>query len=201
MNIQGLKERIKSWEETSTKREKILLIVGTILVPLFLFYKFYYLPAQEKIKILNEDIKKLEIEIAKLESFVKREKELEAQLKNRKIFLEEIKTILPNEKEVPQLLKDVNSMAKKNGLEILKFTPGSEEKKDFYNIIYFDMQFKGTFSEIIKFLNDVEKLPRLVTLNNIEFSPEAKEEKIMVKSTFKTYKFTGEAANKNQEKK
>lgn len=201
MNIQSLKERIKSWEETSSKREKILLIIGTIFVPLFLFYKFYYLPAKEKIKILHEDIKKLELEIAKLETFVKREKELEAQLKNRKIFLEEIKAILPTEKEVPQLLKDVNAMAKKNGLEILKFTPGNEEKKDYYNIIFFDMQVKGTFPELIKFLNDVEKLPRLVTLNSIEFSPEAKEEKIMVKSTFKTYKFTGEPANKSQEKK
>jgi type IV pilus assembly protein PilO len=201
MDFKSIKERLKAWEETSSRREKILLFVGTIFIPLFLFYKFYYLPAQEKIKNLNDDIKKLELEIAKLEGFVKREKELEGLLKNRKLFLEEVKAILPSEKEIPQLLKDVNLLAKKNGLEILKFTPGGEEKKDYYNIINFSMQFKGSFSEIIKFLNDVERLPRLVTLNTIEFSPEAKEDKILVNSNFKTYKFTGEPLSTPEGKK
>jgi len=196
--INQIKERIYTWEETSTKREKILIILITIVVPLFLYYKFYYLPSKAKINHIKEDIKKLELEIAKLESFVKREKIIESEVEKRKKFLDEIKSILPTEKEIPQLLKNVSELAKKHKLEILRFTPRQEERKDYYNIIPFDMELKGYFYDIIKFLNEVESLPRLVTLNNIEVLPQQKEEKLIIKSSFITYKYTGVPLNQNQ---
>lgn len=196
--INQIKERIYTWEETSTRREKILIILVTIVVPLFLYYKFYYLPSKAKINHIKEDIKKLELEIAKLESFVKREKIIESEVEKRKKFLDEIKSILPTEREIPQLLKNVSELAKKHNLEILRFTPRQEERKDYYNIIPFDMELKGYFYDIIKFLNEVESLPRLVTLNNIEVLPQQREEKLIIKSSFITYKYTGVPLNQNQ---
>lgn len=200
MAFKELRERLAKWEKESSRREKILLTLLTLGLPLFLFYQFYYNPSQEKIKILGEDIKSLELEIAKLESFVKKEKELTTQLKERKIFLEEVKLILPTEQEIPKLLKDVSLTAKKNGLEILSFTPKGEEKRDYYNVIPFDIHLKGNFYDILKFLNEVERLPRLVKLNSIELLPQEKEEKLIMKGNFITYKFTGEPLEKQGKK-
>ncbi|PMP69002.1 MAG: hypothetical protein C0190_00705 [Thermodesulfobacterium geofontis] len=196
-----IKDRLLTWEETSTKREKVLLVLVTIILPFFLFYKFYYIPLKEKINNLKEDIKKIELEIAKLENFVKREKAIEEIVRNRKKFLEEIKIILPTEKEIPQLIKNVSEIAKKNKLEILRFMPRQEERQNYYNVIPFDMELKGYFYDILKFLNEVEKLPRLVTLKNIEFSPQAKEEKIIIKTSFVTYVYTGIPLEEKQGKK
>ncbi|MCX7613330.1 MAG: type 4a pilus biogenesis protein PilO [Caldimicrobium sp.] len=172
----------------------------TVIIPAFLFYRFYYAPSQEKIKGLQEEIKKLELEIAKMEIFAKKEKELEEQLKQRKFFLEEIKQILPTEQEVPKLLKDVSMLAKKNGLEILNFTPRGEEKRDYYNIIPFDVQIKGTFVDTLKFFNEAERLARLVKLNSLEITPLEKEEKLTAKINFITYKYTGEPIEKKDKK-
>ncbi|MGC9109803.1 MAG: type 4a pilus biogenesis protein PilO [Caldimicrobium sp.] len=196
-----IKARLLTWEETSTKREKVLLVLVTIILPFFLFYKFYYIPLKEKINNLKEDIKKIELEIAKLENFVKREKAIEEIVRNRKKFLEEIKNILPTEKEIPQLIKNVSEIAKKNKLEILRFIPRQEERQNYYNVIPFDMELKGYFYDILKFLNEVEKLSRLVTLKNIEFSPQAKEEKIIIKTSFVTYVYTGIPLEEKQGKK
>ncbi|MCS7150522.1 MAG: type 4a pilus biogenesis protein PilO [Caldimicrobium sp.] len=200
MTLQNLKDKIKDWEITSSRREKILLFIVTVIIPAFLFYRFYYAPSQEKIKGLQEEIKKLELEIAKMEIFAKKEKELEEQLKQRKFFLEEIKQILPTEQEVPKLLKDVSMLAKKNGLEILNFTPRGEEKRDYYNIIPFDVQIKGTFVDTLKFFNEVERLARLVKLNSLEITPLEKEEKLTAKINFITYKYTGEPIEKKDKK-
>ncbi|MGC8965542.1 MAG: type 4a pilus biogenesis protein PilO [Caldimicrobium sp.] len=196
-----IKDRLLTWEETSTKREKVLLVLVTIILPFFLFYKFYYLPLKEKINNLKEDIKKIELEIAKLENFVKREKAIEEIVRNRKKFLEEIKIFLPTEKEIPQLIKNVSEIAKKNKLEILRFMPRQEERQNYHNVIPFDMELKGYFYDILKFLNEVEKLSRLVTLKNIEFSPQAKEEKIIIKTSFVTYVYTGIPLEEKQGKK
>ncbi|MEN3039434.1 MAG: type 4a pilus biogenesis protein PilO [Candidatus Kryptonium sp.] len=200
MPLQNLKDKIKNWEKTSSRREKILLFILTVIVPAFLFYRFYYGPSQEKIKVLQDEIKKLELEIAKLETFAKKEKELEEQLKQRKIFLEEIKQILPTEQEVPKLLKDVSMLAKKNGLEIINFTPRGEERRDYYNIISFDIQTKGTFADTLRFLNEVERSTRLVKLNSLEITPTDREEKLTAKFNYVTYRYTGLPLEKKDKK-
>lgn len=192
MKLSQWVEKLKSWEEERTKREKILLVLVTIFLPLFLFYRFYYQPTEEKIKRYKEEIKTLELEIGKLEGYVKKEKELEAQLQKRKEFLEEIKEILPTDKEVPKLLKNISLKAKEAQLEIINFTPIGEEPKDYYTVIPFEMQVKGYFPNIIKFLNSVETMSRLVALEGIEFAPQEKEEKLLAKCLFITYKWTGE---------
>lgn len=199
MAFKELLERLERWDRESSKREKILLTLLTILLPLFLFYKLYYIPSQDKIRVLTEDIKKLELEIAKLESVVKKERELQIQLKERKNFLEEIKLILPSEQEIPKLLKDVSLMAKKNGLELISFIPKGEEKRDYYDIILFDINLKGNFYDILRFLNEVIKHERLIKLNSIELLPQEKDEKLIMRANFVIYKFTGEPLDKKAE--
>lgn len=198
MKLKTIIEKLKNWEQTSSRREKVLLFIVTFIGPTFLFYKFYYEPARNKIKSLQEDIKKLELEITKLESLVKREKGLEAQINQRKLFLEEVKQILPTEQEIPQLLKDVSMLAKRNGLEILSFTPRGEEKRDYYNIIPFDLHIKGSFTNTLKFFNEVERLARLVKLNSLEIITSEKDDKLTIKANFITYKYTGEVLQRRE---
>jgi len=189
--ITEIKERLINWEENSTKREKVLVLVLSILLPSFLFYKFIYMPYNERIYNLKNEIKNLELEISKLESVVKKEKEIDLQYQKRKEFLEEIKNILPTEKEIPELLKSISENAKKNKLEIIKFSPVKEEKRDYYDLITFNMELRGYFYDLINFLNDITKMPRLVNIDEIEFVPQQKDEKIILKANFNTYKYTG----------
>lgn len=194
-------EKLSSWEEESTKREKILIIIVTLILPVFLFIKFSYLPQREKIKTLREELQKLELERAKLEDLLKKEKLILGQIEERKRFLEEVKNILPSEKEIPRLLQKVSQIAKANKLEILKFTPQTEQKKDYYEIIPFNMELRGKFMDLLKCLNEIESNPRLVTLKELEISPPTqKDEKLLIKGTFNTYKYTGEPLQKRQGK-
>ncbi len=188
--------KVKAWEENSSKREKLFLIIGTILIPLFLYFKFYYFPSQEKINNLEKDIEQINLEIAQLEKLVKNEVILENRLKGREAFLEEIKLFLPTEREFPELLKKVSLLAKKNKLEILKFQLSGEEKKDYYDTILFEVTFKGLFIDSLKFLNEVVSLERIVNIHSLEFLPQEKEERLLIKSIFKTYKYTGVPVNK-----
>jgi len=106
--MKALWEKLKAWEETATKREKFLIVFVTILVPLFLFYQFYYTHAKEKINIVRNEVRKLDLEIKKYEDMVKRLKILEEQMKQRKEFLKKLKEILPSEKEIPDILKRIS---------------------------------------------------------------------------------------------
>ncbi len=183
--------KLKDWEETATRREKILLLLISIILPLFLYYRLYFAPLKEKIKRLEGDIKSLQSQIDMYKRISRRYRDLEQALKLRRVFLEEIKGILPDEKEIPGLLKNIAQTAKKNGLAVLSFRPGSEIKRDYYNIIPLDMRFQGNYESVMNFLNQVEEMERLVVLNKIEFKPEPKTQTLIVSATFHTFKYTG----------
>ena len=197
--MKALLEKLQTWEETATKREKFLIVFISILVPLFLFYQFYYVQAKEKINILREDVKKLDLEIKKYENLVKKIKVLEVQMKQRREFLNRIKKILPSEKEIPDILRQISDFAKENNLEIITFEPGKEKPQDYYNIIPLKMEIEGRFSNIVNFLNSIESLQRLVVLNDIKF--QIKNNQLNAMATFHTFKYTGVPLKKKETKK
>ena len=197
--MKALLEILQTWEETATKREKFLIVFVSVLVPLFLFYQFYYVQAKEKINILREDVKKLDLEIKKYENSVKKIKVLEVQMKQRREFLNRIKKILPSEKEIPDILRQISDLAKENNLEIITFEPGKEKPQDYYNIIPFKMEIEGRFSNIVNFLNSIESLQRLVVLNDIKF--QIKNNQLNAMATFHTFKYTGVPLKKKETKK
>ncbi|MDW8136057.1 MAG: type 4a pilus biogenesis protein PilO [Thermodesulfobacterium sp.] len=191
-------EKLRDWEETATKREKTLLFIISIILPLFLFYKFYFVDVQEKIKILKEEVNRLNMEIAKYEKIAQEKEILERKLEKRREFLGEIQAILPKEKEIPDLLKEIAQKGKKSGLEILVFQPGSEIQKDYYNIIPLDVEVKGSFENILTFFNEVENMPRLVILNSAHIESREGDPNLVVKSQIHTFKYTGVEISKKK---
>lgn len=191
MKLSELKENIDLWEKERSRREKVLILLISILLPIFLFYKLYYEARQERIIKLKDEIKNIELDIAKYESYVKKEKEVEFKLKEREKFLKEVQEILLTEEEIPQLLKDISKLIKKNKLELLIFSPKIETERDYYNEITVEIQIKGNYKDIINFLNDITRIQRVVNINKMEFTSSEGEEKIVFKGTIVTYKFTG----------
>ena len=191
--MKGFTEFYKSiTEELNNKPRstKILYLVITIILPLAIFYNFYYTPKKEKEKNLVQTIEFLDKEILKYEQIAKKEKELEFIVKERRKFLEESQKILPTEKEIPILLNNIAQLAKKRGLKVLQFVPKPEIQKNYYNEIPIELSFTGSFNNTFAFLNDVENLERLVNLISVEITQQDKDT-LLTKSTFHTFKYTG----------
>jgi type IV pilus assembly protein PilO len=183
-------KRITEALNNKPRSTKILYFVITLILPLTIFYNFYYTPKKEKEKNLVQTIESLDKEILKYEQISKKEKELEFILKERKKFLEECQKILPTEKEIPILLNNIAQLAKKRGLKVLQFVPKPEIQKNYYNEIPIELSFTGSFNNTFAFLNDVENLERLVNLISVEITQQDKDT-LLTKGTFHTFKYTG----------
>jgi len=183
-------KRITEEFNNKPRSTKILYLVITIILPLAIFYNFYYTLKKEKEKNLVQTIESLDKEILKYEQTSKKEKELEFIVKERRKFLEESQKILPTEKEIPILLNNIAQLAKKRGLKVLQFVPKSEIQKNYYNEIPIELSFTGSFNNTFAFLNDVENLERLVNLISVEITQQDKDT-LLTKSTFHTFKYTG----------
>jgi type IV pilus assembly protein PilO len=109
---------------------------------------------------------------------------------------------LPNRSEMDALLTDINQVGVGRGLSFELFRPGTETPADFYATLPVDIRVTGTYADIGGFVNDVAKLPRIVTLHDISLTP-AKEGAILtMEARVQTYRYldAGEMAARKKSK-
>lgn len=103
---------------------------------------------------------------------------------------------LPNEREIPELLRRVSSIGKKIGLEFLLFQPMPEVRREFYADVPVKLKVEGSFHEVATFFDRIGKLNRIVNIRDIEMQdPLERSGKIILTTdgTAVTYRFLTDA--------
>lgn len=117
---------------------------------------------------------------------------------------------LPNRSEMGDLLVDINKAAQSRGLSVELFKPGGEAVKDFYAEVPIILTLIGSYHDIGSFTGDIAKLPRIVTLNdiNLALTPNNKDGSLTLKTMAKTFRYLDQeelarrnAQNKNKKAK
>jgi type IV pilus assembly protein PilO len=75
---------------------------------------------------------------------------------------------LPDEKEIPDLLRNVSSLGKESNLEFILFRPKPEEPQQFYARVPIDLAVIGHYHDLGVFFDKVSKLPRII--NVVDFN-------------------------------
>jgi type IV pilus assembly protein PilO len=172
---------------------KLAITLGIVILPLVIFYFTYYQQKAEKIQNLNkqkvtlaQQIKEVKLKTANLAKF---EKEM-AEAEN--LFLE-ASALLPREKEIPKLLKDISALGRNAGLDFLTFKPLADIPKDFYAEIPVTINVRGPYHNMGFFFDQVSKLERIVSVSNVKMSSPKKEGGEMLLNSdcrLVTYRFT-----------
>lgn len=147
--------------------QRILLLLGLVLVIAGLFAYLFYLPKHEELKALQQQNDQLQAKLLEDRRIAADLPRFRAEYEKMKVQLDQALTELPNEKEIPTLLTSVASLAKNNGLDVLRFKPGSETPKGFYAEVPVELKLSGAYHEAGTFFSAVANLPRIVNINNL----------------------------------
>ncbi|HSG59596.1 MAG TPA: type 4a pilus biogenesis protein PilO [Woeseiaceae bacterium] len=103
---------------------------------------------------------------------------------------------LPGETEIPSLIVDISQTGLAAGLQEKLFQPQSEIPKDFYAEKPIKIRLTGGYHEIAKFVSGIAALPRIVTLHNINITPEGQDayDELSLEVTAQTYRYLDEEA-------
>ncbi|MDH4109453.1 MAG: type 4a pilus biogenesis protein PilO [Gammaproteobacteria bacterium] len=103
---------------------------------------------------------------------------------------------LPGETEIPSLIVDISQTGLAAGLQEKLFQPQPEIPRDFYAEKPIKIRLSGGYHEIAKFVSGVAALPRIVTLHDINITPEDqnKFDSLSIEVTAKTYRYLEEEA-------
>jgi len=104
---------------------------------------------------------------------------------------------LPGETEIPSLIVDVSQTGLASGLQEKLFQPQPEIPKDFYAEKPIKIRLSGGYHEIANFVSGVASLPRIVTLHDINITPEGQDEfdRLSLEVTAQTYRYLDEEAD------
>jgi type IV pilus assembly protein PilO len=174
-------------------RIKLGIMVGIILLPLIVFYFSYYQQKAKKIQNLNQQKASLTQQLQEVKRKASDLAKFEKEMKEAEDLFFKTAVLLPKEKEIPKLLKDISALGQTAGLDFLTFKPLADIPKDFYAEIPVTINVRGPYHNMGSFFDQVSKLERIVSVSNVKMSSPKKEDgEMLLNSDCKlvTYRFT-----------
>ncbi len=149
---------------------RTLILVGAAVAVLCIYGFTLYSGINKKALALQGQLTQVQTKIAEsravasnLKSFKEKQQVLRAELE---IALRR----LPNQKELPVLLTNMSSLAKKSGLEIRSFKPSAEVNRGFYAEVPISIEFLGRYHEAGIFFDRLSRLSRIINITELKMS-------------------------------
>lgn len=150
------------------KSQKIILVVMLFVAAHGILFFYIVKPKYEqvsakkaKLENVKQELSNVMIISGRLPSY-----RTEAQKLKDKIALAE--EILPGEKEIPDLFKNVSLVAHQSGMEVVFFQPRNLEYKEFYAEIPVGVTLEGNYHDLGNFFSRLGKIKRILELSEMK---------------------------------
>ena len=184
------------------RTHRILIFIGTIVLFGGAFYSLDYMPKAEEIANAEENVDRLEQQLRTVKIRARSlQKFRDEYAKIQERFHEALK-LLPDKREIPNLLKSISQQGLDAKLEFRLFSPQPEKPKDFYMEIPVSMEVRGEYINVIDFFDRIGRMDRIVNVLNINMKPDKPlSTSLLTRCTAITYRFKGEDDVKKEQAK
>ncbi len=165
---------LPKFSEMST-RAQIGLILG---VGALLWLTFEYNPMSEPVPSLSrvrdsntakeQQRSELEARVAPLRPLEGQLEALEAQNQQLQQQLETLLTIVPDEKEIDNFMRQIQAQANVSGIVVRRFTRREPIQEEFHVEIPFEMELDGPYYDVLAFYQKLEGLNRIINVSNLK---------------------------------
>ena len=175
---------------------QLYLLVGIIAVGIAAGWWFYlFKPALDERDRLKGELAKVEQDLFQKRRISEELPKLEAAIAVLKEELDRALGKLPEEKEIPNLLTQINRLGQESGLIFTLFKPANPVQRDFYAEIPIQIKVDGTYHALGRFFHRVSRMDRIVNVTDLKISqakgrPDAKSAQDTIAAEFTAITFT-----------
>lgn len=141
----------------------VLVSAGAV----FAFWYLYVSETQADIALRQTRLTALRTDIAKGVATARQLPQFQAQVSELESRLENLRQILPEEKDVADTLRRIQSLAAKSNLAIQRFQPGKVVQQKMYAEIPYRLQAEGTYHNLGAFFDEISRFPRIINVSEI----------------------------------
>ena len=132
---------------------------------------------------LRDDYQKKLLKAVSLEALNKQREQVQQ-------YVLQLEKQLPSKAEMAALLSDINQAGLGRSLQFELFRPGQLVVRDYYAELPIALKVTGKYHDIGSFAADVAHLSRIVTLNDLSVSGNAKDTNVLVlEGTARTFRY------------
>ncbi|MDX6383718.1 MAG: type pilus assembly protein PilO [Blastocatellia bacterium] len=132
------------------------------------FWYFVTSGTRKQTKDLQEQISVLQRANAEAQIASQRLNEFRTSYKNKQEELEELRALLPEQRELTKVLEGIQDRARISGLSLRKFMPKDDVQQDFYSGKRIDVSVQSTFAGMRAFFDQMAHYQRIVSITNFE---------------------------------
>jgi type IV pilus assembly protein PilO len=189
--------------------KKVLILVIILCAMAGLYLWRFFLPTQEELNSARRVLSKLENELNNSKAIARDLQKYNEQVAKLNEELRSALTQLPNEREIPEILRTISNLGKESNLEFTLFRPKPEQPQQFFANVPIELVALGNYHNVGIFFDKVSKLPRIInvvdfTLTKAKDIKGKNENEILLKTScmISTYRFIeGKSDGKKSETK
>ena len=157
----------------SSQRNQVLLILIILaLGATYAFYTFRWVPVNDQLQVIQDHVDSLDVwnRKAQAETAKNNEKTLLQQAARSEQSLQIMRQLVPTGNEVPTLLEQVSTAARRVGLDVGEIQPQPVTPGDQFDTYRYSLKVMGDYHSIAEFLTNVGSLTRIITPVNLKLS-------------------------------
>jgi type IV pilus assembly protein PilO len=159
-----------------SERDKVLLLVIIAAVAsVYAFYTFRWTPVNETLQASQEHVDSLDSWNRKAQNEMSKnsEKALLQQAARSAQSLQVMRELVPTGNEVPTLLEQVSTAARRVGLDVSDIQPQPVTPGEQFDTYRYSLRILGDYHSVAEFLTNVGSLTRIITPVNVKLLPPA----------------------------
>jgi type IV pilus assembly protein PilO len=162
----------------TTQRDQLLLVACVALLGgVYAYYEYVWSPKSEQIDQVQQRVDTLQSrnEIARREIASGAAAKLRAEAEQYSRLLSIMRQLVPVANEVPTLLDQVSTAARRTGLDLGDVTPLNVIYGDIFDTYRYRIGVSGPYHRIAQFLNNIGSLTRIIAPMNLSIAPTSRQ--------------------------
>jgi type IV pilus assembly protein PilO len=153
----------------NTPKRQVYLLTGLVGLALVAGWWFYVMqPARQQRDSMRGQVARLQQDLFQKQRISEELPKLEAAREELQKELEKALRRLPEEKEIPNLLTQINRLGQEAGLAFSLFKPGKPVKDEFYTRIPIRIRADGTYHALGRFFEHLSRMERIVNITDLK---------------------------------
>ena len=142
-------------------------LLALALLGVGVFWYAYVQPAEASLATRRAELQTLRAEITRGLATARQLPEFRSQVAGLQAQLDRLRVVLPEERDVSELLRRVQAMATQSNLTIQGFTPQAITTRELHAEWPIGLQLEGTYHDLGTFLERVSKFPRIINVTGL----------------------------------
>jgi type IV pilus assembly protein PilO len=133
-------------------------------------YYFFTSVTREEIRVKNEEVAALQAKNEAARVATQRINEFRALYASKSVEYEELKVLLPEQREITNVLQGLQDNARDSRMIVMRFSPRDDSQQDVIMAKPVEIEVDSNFNNLRAFFDKMAKLPRIVSISDFKIN-------------------------------